>query len=56
MAAEYGQTDFQLAACHELLDAHPGSLRTREQVEALEDKFYTSPDGSRMGWGLKCFP
>ena len=24
--------------------------------EALEEKFYTSPDGQRPGWGLKCFP
>lgn len=24
--------------------------------EVLEDKFYTSPDGGRVGWGLKCFP
>ena len=24
--------------------------------EILENKFYTSPDGKRVGWGLKCFP
>lgn len=24
--------------------------------EVLESKFYASPDGKRVGWGLKCFP
>ncbi len=24
--------------------------------EVLEGKFYTNPKGSRVGWGLKCFP
>lgn len=24
--------------------------------EVLEGKFYTSPNGKRNGWGLKCFP
>lgn len=43
MVAEYGQTDFQLAACRELLDAHPESLRIREQVEALENAMPDRP-------------
>ena len=43
MAAEYGQADFQLAACRELLEAHPESLRIREQVEALEEAMPDRP-------------
>ncbi len=43
MAAEYGAADFQLAACRELLEAHPESLRIREQVEALEEAMPDRP-------------
>lgn len=43
MAAEFGATGFQLAACRELLEAHPGSLRIREQVEALEEAMPDRP-------------
>ena len=43
MVAEYGQADFQLAACRELLEAHPESLRIREQVEALEEAMPDRP-------------
>ena len=43
MAAEYGQADFQLAACRELLETHPESLRIREQVEALEEAMPDRP-------------
>lgn len=43
MPAEYGQVDFQLAACRELLEAYPESLRIREQVEALEDAMPDRP-------------
>ena len=38
----YGAT-FQLSACRELLDAHPESLRIREQVEALEEAMPDRP-------------
>lgn len=34
---------FQLSACSELLDAHPESLRIREQVEALEEAMPDRP-------------
>lgn len=34
---------FQLAACRELLEAHPQSLRIREQVEALEEAIPNRP-------------
>jgi hypothetical protein len=34
---------FLLPACHELLDSHPGSLRIREQVEALEEAMPDRP-------------
>ena len=43
MAAEYVQADFPLAACRELLEAHPESLRIREQVEALEEAMPDRP-------------
>lgn len=43
MTVEYGQGDFQLSACRELLEAHPESLRIREQVEALEDAMPEKP-------------
>lgn len=36
MGGEPGPGDFQLAACRELLEAHPKSLRIREQVEVIE--------------------
>lgn len=43
MVAEYGTSAFQLAACRELLEAHPESLRIREQVEALEEAMPDRP-------------
>ncbi|WP_048306470.1 abortive infection family protein [Halomonas sp. PR-M31] len=43
MADEYAQASFQLAACRELLEAHPESLRIREQVEALENAMPDRP-------------
>ncbi|MEA5446750.1 abortive infection family protein [Gammaproteobacteria bacterium AB-CW1] len=43
MPAEYGTPGFQLTACRELLDAHPESLRIREQVEALEEAMPDRP-------------
>ena len=43
MAAEYSQNEFQLTACRELLNAHPESLRIREQVEALEEAMPDRP-------------
>lgn len=30
--------------------------QSNRAFEVLEGKFYTSPKGARMGWGLKCFP
>jgi hypothetical protein len=36
-------TSFLLPACRELLDAHPQSLRIREQVEALEEAMPDRP-------------
>jgi hypothetical protein len=36
MAGSAASTPFLLAACRELLETHPESLRIREQVEALE--------------------
>ncbi len=36
-------SSFQLSACRELLDTHPGSLRIREQVEALEEAMPDRP-------------
>lgn len=42
MAIDTG-ADFRLSACWELLDAHPESLRIREQVEALEDAMPERP-------------
>jgi hypothetical protein len=43
MASNPANTSFQLAACRELLDAHPKSLRIREQVEALEEAMPDRP-------------
>jgi hypothetical protein len=43
MPAEYDAPAFQLAACRELLDAHPESLRIREQVDALEEAMPDRP-------------
>lgn len=43
MRNEYVPADFQLAACRELLEAHPESLRIREQVEALEEAMPDRP-------------
>lgn len=43
MLTEYGASAFQLAACRELMDAHPESLRIREQVEALEEAMPDRP-------------
>ena len=43
MVSEPASAAFQLAACHELLDAHPESLRIREQVEALEEAMPDRP-------------
>ncbi|WP_019571481.1 abortive infection family protein [Thioalkalivibrio sp. ALMg3] len=43
MPSEYSVPEFQLAACRELLDAHPESLRIREQVEALEEAMPDRP-------------
>lgn len=30
--------------------------QSNRAFEVLERKFYTSPSGEKMGWGLKCFP
>jgi len=43
MADEAYPQVFQLSACRELLDAHPESLRIREQVEALEEAMPDRP-------------
>lgn len=43
MADEDYSLVFQLSACRELLDAHPESLRIREQVEALEEAMPDRP-------------
>jgi Abortive infection C-terminus len=43
MAADPASTSFQLPACRELLEAHPESLRIREQVEALEEAMPDRP-------------
>ncbi|MES1943426.1 hypothetical protein PC39_04910 [Salinisphaera sp. PC39] len=43
MADEHYGAIFQLSACRELLDAHPESLRIREQVEALEEAMPDRP-------------
>ena len=43
MADELYPEAFQLSACRELLDAHPESLRIREQVEALEEAMPDRP-------------
>lgn len=43
MTVDSVQADFQLAACRELLEAHPESLRIREQVEALEEAMPDRP-------------
>lgn len=43
MAPQTITASFQLAACRELLETHPQSLRIREQVEALEDAMPDRP-------------
>jgi hypothetical protein len=43
MANNPATSSFLLPACHELLDAHPESLRIREQVEALEEAMPDRP-------------
>ena len=43
MAPEYGQANFQLAACRDMLEAHPESLRIQHQVEALENAIPDRP-------------
>ncbi len=43
MASPSSDDSFRLSACHELLEAHPESLRIREQVEALEDAMPDRP-------------
>jgi len=43
MADEAYPQVFQLSACRELLDAHPESLRIREQVAALEEAMPDRP-------------
>lgn len=43
MADDIYPQGFQLSACRELLDAHPESLRIREQVEALEEAMPDRP-------------
>lgn len=43
MSSNSATTAFTLAACRELLDSHPGSLRIREQVEALEEALPDRP-------------
>jgi hypothetical protein len=43
MAADHVNAVFALSACRELLDAHPESLRIREQVEALEEAMPDRP-------------
>jgi Abortive infection C-terminus len=43
MASESASATFRLVACRELLDAHPESLRIREQVEALEEAMPDRP-------------
>lgn len=41
--ADPGDHIYLLPACHELLEAHPDSLRIREQVEALEGAMPNQP-------------
>lgn len=43
MADDIYPQGFELSACRELLDAHPESLRIREQVEALEEAMPDRP-------------
>ena len=43
MANESMAVPFRLSACRELLEAHPESLRIREQVEALEEAMPNRP-------------
>jgi len=43
MANNAASAPVLLAACHELLESHPDSLRIREQVEALEEAMPDRP-------------
>jgi hypothetical protein len=43
LSASETSPGFRLIACRELMDSHPGSLRIREQVEALEDALPDKP-------------
>lgn len=43
MPNDLSGASFQLSACRELLEAHPESLRIREQVEALEEAMPDRP-------------
>ena len=41
--ADISDRDFRLVACRELLEAHPRSVRIREQVEGLEAAMPNQP-------------